>query len=159
MVTTVLCDEPLRFIPIRSYAADAIADPRTFHGRQWKIWEAARAATAAPVYFRPLTLEETAFMDAGLGFNNPSLEVLHEVQANIREYKDLSVACFVSIGTGIRPSRRVPSMSKCEAQASFLNFLGPAVVTRGRELVDFLSAIALNPLNVHQTMRHQMRSG
>lgn len=41
-----------------------------------KLWEAARATSAAPTYFDPLTItdeagKETKFLDGGLQANNP----------------------------------------------------------------------------------------
>jgi hypothetical protein len=160
MVTTVSCDEPLRLIPIRSYPVDDDADPISFNGRQWRIWEAARAATAAPVYFKPLELERMKFMDAGLGFNNPSLEVLNEV-TKIPEYDRRPIACFVSIGTGTRPPRHGPSILEREVSSPiFKYFLDPmGAIARGRVLVDFLTAIASNPSIVDIEMHRRMQCG
>lgn len=47
--------------------------------RNWPIWEAARATSAAPVYFERLTRkgdsgETLEFIDGGLGWNNPTFE-------------------------------------------------------------------------------------
>jgi len=36
-----------------------------------KIWEAARATSAAPTYFTPMTVGNTTFVDGGLQANNP----------------------------------------------------------------------------------------
>lgn len=36
-----------------------------------KIWEAARATSAAPAYFKPLILNGKEFLDGGLQANNP----------------------------------------------------------------------------------------
>ena len=36
-----------------------------------KIWEAARATSAAPTYFKPLKVGDYELLDGGLGANNP----------------------------------------------------------------------------------------
>lgn len=36
-----------------------------------KVWEAARATSAAPAYFKPQTVGDDEFVDGGLGANNP----------------------------------------------------------------------------------------
>jgi patatin-like phospholipase/acyl hydrolase len=36
-----------------------------------KIWEAARATSAAPTVFDPITVDNTTFLDGGIHANNP----------------------------------------------------------------------------------------
>jgi len=36
-----------------------------------KIWQAARATSAAPSYFKPITVGKYTLLDGGLGANNP----------------------------------------------------------------------------------------
>lgn len=43
----------------------------------WKIWEVARATSAAPVYFPRFTKDGREFVDGGLGWNNPSYECVN----------------------------------------------------------------------------------
>jgi patatin-like phospholipase/acyl hydrolase len=40
----------------------------------FKIWEAARATSAAPTYFERLKVGDDEFIDGGMGYNNPVLE-------------------------------------------------------------------------------------
>jgi patatin-like phospholipase/acyl hydrolase len=40
----------------------------------YKIWEAARATTAAPTYFPRMQLGDRQYIDGGIGYNNPVLE-------------------------------------------------------------------------------------
>ena len=36
-----------------------------------KVWEAARATSAAPAYFKPFAIKKYELLDGGLGANNP----------------------------------------------------------------------------------------
>ena len=40
----------------------------------WAIWEAARATSAAPTFFKALKKGEKSYVDGGLGYNNPVAE-------------------------------------------------------------------------------------
>ncbi|XP_006461642.1 hypothetical protein AGABI2DRAFT_151295 [Agaricus bisporus var. bisporus H97] len=63
-----------------------------------KIWEAARATSAAPTFFKRVIIgRDQPFIDGGLGRNNPSQVVLEE--ANVL-FGARQIGCLVSIGTG-----------------------------------------------------------
>lgn len=67
------------------------------------IWEAARATTAAPTFFKPIDIKRqgghtTKFMDAGMRINNPLELVLKEAQ--LCYGSERKVQCVVSLGTG-----------------------------------------------------------
>lgn len=72
-----------------------------------KIWEAARATSAASSFFKPISLgiygEE--FVDGATGANNPARELWKEAKTVWPEMSAESVKCLVSIGTGM-PSRK-----------------------------------------------------
>ena len=63
------------------------------------IWEAARATSAAPMFFKRIEIGrgKQPFIDGGLGQNNPSLLVLDEAK---RLFTTRQIGCLVSIGTG-----------------------------------------------------------
>lgn len=64
-----------------------------------RIWEAARATSAAPTFFDPITFSNgCTFRDGALRSNNPIFELIDEVQT---AFPDPEVSCIVSIGTGI----------------------------------------------------------
>lgn len=68
-----------------------------------RIWEAARATTAAPTFFKRIAIGEEGqakeeFIDGGLGCNNPATQVLEEARDIFGD--DRPVRCLVSIGTG-----------------------------------------------------------
>ena len=88
-----------------------MAHPRLFRsytvrenaGPNCKIWEAARATTAAPTFFKRMTIMDDGgaredFLDGGLRFNNPARLALSEAMAIFGGASKLG--CLVSIGTG-----------------------------------------------------------
>lgn len=77
--------------------------------QEWKIWQAARATSAAPSYFQPLQHGHYSFVDGGLGFNNPSLELVSEVALEFGWLRD--IGCLLTIGTGIAPNVRLGNVS------------------------------------------------
>ena len=71
-------------------------------GYNCAIWEAARATSAAPTFFKRIYIGDPGlreeFVDAGIGCNNP---VQYLVQEAGREFgSEREVSCIVSIGTG-----------------------------------------------------------
>jgi len=66
------------------------------------IWEAARATSAAPTFFKRIKIGPSGsgieYIDAGLGYNNPTMQVIEEAARVFGE--DSQIACIVSIGTG-----------------------------------------------------------
>ncbi|KAF2808823.1 FabD/lysophospholipase-like protein [Mytilinidion resinicola] len=65
------------------------------------IWEAGRATSAAPTFFKHIKIgskgAEVAYLDAGLGYNNPTNQVLKEAWDIFGERQ---LGCIVSLGTG-----------------------------------------------------------
>jgi hypothetical protein len=86
---------PQRF---RTYAVRANAGPDCL------IWQAARATTAAPTFFKRIAVPAAAghapqeFVDGGIRCNNPVREVMHEARAVFGGARRLG--CLVSLGTG-----------------------------------------------------------
>ncbi|KAK4188534.1 hypothetical protein QBC35DRAFT_193056 [Podospora australis] len=72
-----------------------------------RIWEAARATTAASSFFKPQVLGRGAFrdhyIDAAIGHNNPVDDLLRE--AVLKFGADRKFGCMVSIGTGTREKK------------------------------------------------------
>lgn len=76
------------------------------------IWEAARATSAAPHYFREVTINGNVYMDGGIRNNNPSYSILREARDfhRLRPWAERHapdangrgpvVGVIVSIGTG-----------------------------------------------------------
>jgi len=75
---------------------------RTYESREThsncKIWEAARATSAAPTFFKHIKIGRAQpYIDGGLGRNNPSRVVLDEAKSL---FGARHIGCLVSIGSG-----------------------------------------------------------
>lgn len=90
------------------------ADPCT-------IWEAARATSAAPLFFKPITIKTPVpggtYTDGGLGHNNPAEVALSEAQ---RLWSSVKKFALVSVGAGRLKSIRIVenSMQSLDINAS-----------------------------------------
>src|ERR1700733_7509137 len=78
---------------------------------QSTIWEAARATSAAPMFFKSITIGQAGmteeFIDGGLGANNPIEQVLNQAYEQFDPSDRIS--CILSIGTGkLKPSKYKP---------------------------------------------------
>ncbi|MCJ1231417.1 hypothetical protein MMC12_008094 [Toensbergia leucococca] len=73
-----------------------------------KIWEAARATSAAPGFFDPLVIGpyQTQLVDGGMGANNP---VQYAMLAAEQIWPNRAVQCLVSVGSGYPRMRSVPT--------------------------------------------------
>lgn len=70
-----------------------------------KIWEAARATSAAPTFFPSIKFGSQTggyFIDGGVGCNNPTKLLIKEAKSyyRMKGYKATQPTCLVSIGTG-----------------------------------------------------------
>lgn len=85
-----------------SYHASPLGD------QQVRIWEAARATTAAPSFFDPVSIGpyQKKYVDGGMGANNP---VRHTVQIAKEIWPEADIACLVSIGCGTTRLQSVPT--------------------------------------------------
>jgi hypothetical protein len=73
-----------------------------------KIWEVARATSAAHLYFDEMEIDGKKYFDGGLGNNNPTRDLLDEVAKtssdSVPEIRDL-LNIIVSVGTGLKPTK------------------------------------------------------
>jgi hypothetical protein len=77
------------------------------------IWQAARATSAAPTFFKRIHIgpkgAEEGFLDGGLGSNNPVSKLIEEAEEAFPDLKQKfpnlkpRFDCLLSIGTGKRP--------------------------------------------------------
>jgi hypothetical protein len=73
-----------------------------------KLWEAARATSAAPMYFAPMKIKDQTFVDGGLQANNPLGWLWNEVLQIHGPLRPTS--CFLSIGTGMPLGQNLPTV-------------------------------------------------
>ncbi|KFA46064.1 hypothetical protein S40293_10064 [Stachybotrys chartarum IBT 40293] len=63
-----------------------------------KIWEVARATSAAPTFFEAMTIDGIKYSDGGTGWNNPTSEAIAEAD---EIWPNRPIGCIVSMGTGL----------------------------------------------------------
>lgn len=61
------------------------------------IWEAARATSAAPTFFKGMKIKTQTYVDGGMGHNNPTPLVIEEAK---RVFPNQPISFVLSIGTG-----------------------------------------------------------
>src|SRR6267143_3223743 len=104
-----------------------------------KVWEVARATSAAPTFFKSIEIgNKQPFVDGGLGCNNPSRVVLDEAEAVFGAHQ---IGCLVSIGTG---------------QADIINIKKPGFLQQilPTDVVKALKAISTDCEAKHEEMLH-----
>ncbi|KAI3318591.1 FabD/lysophospholipase-like protein [Xylariaceae sp. AK1471] len=78
------------------------------HRTRCKVYEAARATSAAPTYFPPQHIHDAhdgvvggaRYVDGGLGYNNPLTTIDKECESVRLQNVDKKRICYLSIGTG-----------------------------------------------------------
>ncbi|KAK5202855.1 hypothetical protein LTR47_011349 [Exophiala xenobiotica] len=111
---TPICKVVLCVTRQATFKSDLLRNYLTFspteENHKCKIWEAASATAAAPMYFKNVTFEESGdkWCDGGMRRNNPINEALTEVTRE-KDWKNRSVGCVVSLGTGVPQLKGVPS--------------------------------------------------
>ena len=88
------------------------------------IWQAARATSAAPTFFPPILIDKINYGDGGVGWNNPTKEVIAEVQ-NI--WPNRVIGCVVSIGTGLEEALQLNERSTNQFVDAVLRMTSPKV--------------------------------
>jgi hypothetical protein len=72
------------------------------------IWEAARATSAAPTFFKGMKIGSQIYIDGVMGLNNPTQWLLEEVK---HVFPDRHLSCLISIGTGKGDTIALPKQS------------------------------------------------
>lgn len=86
----------------RSYDAEGVGSS------ECAMWQAARATSAAPTFFKPMKIDNpppgVVYVDGGISHNNPSLLAQDEAR---RIWPASKSCCLVSIGTGRSISAKI----------------------------------------------------
>jgi len=92
----------------RSYTQKNELAKNPGHAHKHKIWELARATSAAPTFFDPIKIGDKEYSDGGVGNNNPAQLMLDEViYKSGQESLKKAVGVLVSIGAGQKPTKRL----------------------------------------------------
>ncbi|CAG7941661.1 unnamed protein product [Penicillium salamii] len=102
---------------LRSYTNDL--DPPDADLASIKLWQAARATSAAPGYFKPMDIGRVTLVDGGLLANNPLGWLWIEILSLYGPTRETD--CFLSIGTGMGANVAVarPGLDFKNAMESF----------------------------------------
>jgi len=73
------------------------------------IWQVARATSAAPTYFVPITIDDVEYGDGGMGWNNPTKEAIAEARDI---WPDRPIGILISIGTGLEEALQLNDARK-----------------------------------------------
>ncbi len=87
---------------------------------QAKIWQVARATSAAPTYFLPIDINGITYGDGRIGWNNPTMEAINEADYI---WPSRPIACVVSIGTGLEDAIQLATESKAPSISGVLGQL------------------------------------
>ena len=79
---------------LRSYDVNNSESASAFPG---KIWEAGRATSAAPTFFKPIVINNQSYSDGATIANNPTY---HGIMEACRIWKPTNIDCILSLGTG-----------------------------------------------------------
>ncbi|RVD80815.1 uncharacterized protein DFL_008705 [Arthrobotrys flagrans] len=108
---------------------------------QVRIWEAVRATSAAPTFFKPVNINGIQYFDGGLGYNNPAMLTYLEV---VQTYgKGFPIKCFISVGTGASPNVQIRD--------------NEGLGTYTLDLLKFLKDLATNTRRAHHEVKELLQ--
>ncbi|TGJ71127.1 hypothetical protein EYR41_003115 [Orbilia oligospora] len=108
---------------------------------QVRIWEAVRATSAAPTFFKPMNINGVEYSDGGLGYNNPATLTYLEV---VQTYgKGFPIKCFISVGTGASANIKIRDNEG----------LGTYTI----DLLNFLKDLATNTRRAHHEVKELLQ--
>lgn len=91
-----------------------------FNSFDAQIWQVARAASAAPTYFLLMKIKGIKYVDAGTGWNNPTLEAIDEADYI---WPGRLIVCLTSVGTGLEDTIQLTYEPKAPSIPSVLDSL------------------------------------
>ncbi|XP_063064590.1 calcium-independent phospholipase A2-gamma-like [Engraulis encrasicolus] len=107
-------------------------------GSSYKLWEAVRASSAAPGYFREFPLHSDIHQDGGLIQNNPCALAVHECRLL---WPGLPFQCVLSLGTGRYDNTERGPATSTSLRAKLSHLIYSATDTEGvHTLLDDLLA-------------------
>ncbi|KAF8522563.1 acyl transferase/acyl hydrolase/lysophospholipase [Hysterangium stoloniferum] len=116
------------------------------------LWQAARATSAAPGYFKPITVGQYELVDGGLLANNPLGWLWNECIDVFGAAR--STNCFLSIGTGI-PANFPLGKPGVVFNTDFA--LGLSSIATNAEVIDILLRVVLDAYAPHAGLKKYFR--
>lgn len=113
IVSTNLDKESSRPVILRSYDIQGIETERA---SPCTIWQAGRATSAAPTFFKPIELDGQSFSDGATIANNPTYIAIMEAS---KIWRPVDIDCILSLGTGREEDHTMANAT--------LDMLGPRV--------------------------------
>ena len=98
IVSNITTAEQMKIFLFRNYNLPSGSQSHYEGTCRYKVWEAIRASTAAPIYHEDFKLDGCLFYDGGVLANNPTAIALHESRHLWPAHKYPN--CVVSIGNG-----------------------------------------------------------
>ena len=153
-----------------------------FPSTRCTIWQAARATSAAPTFFKAMHIDQPSpgmdYVDGGLGHNNPSILAREEAK---RIWPESKSCCLISIGTGLQKSVEVYISKEdddAEAQQNVFQYIKdfvpdlvskipgwktarniPSGVACLIKMASTMSKLTTDSENVHEQLEEMSRDG
>ncbi|KAI0900204.1 FabD/lysophospholipase-like protein [Annulohypoxylon nitens] len=73
-----------------------------------EIWQAGRASSAAPGYFKKMHIDGQDYYDGGIGYNDPTYELFNDIQIHARTQgadSNNTVLAILTLGTGLKTTK------------------------------------------------------
>lgn len=144
MVSNVTTASQMKIFLFRNYNLPSWSQSHYDGTCRYKVWEAVRASTAAPIYHEEFKIDGYVFQDGGILANNPTAIALHEARQLWPAHKNPN--CIVSIGngrfappTGLLESNKAESISLKQKVNSLVAGIG-SPETVHHMLLDLLPA-------------------
>eukprot|EP00029_Vermamoeba_vermiformis_P006225 TRINITY_DN2385_c0_g1_i2.p2 TRINITY_DN2385_c0_g1~~TRINITY_DN2385_c0_g1_i2.p2 ORF type:complete len:371 (+),score=37.88 TRINITY_DN2385_c0_g1_i2:1375-2487(+) len=148
--------EPFLFRTYNKPEGSSYAGSTSFY-----VWEAARATSAAPIYFSEFVKEGETYIDGGVGTNNPTLLAINEARSILgNSYNEYDIE-VVSLGTGHQTVQAPKIESLLGAHGSDLKLLSSVHGIDAEKLMHiglFMLELATSSEVTHDHLRATMNN-
>ncbi|KAK1981299.1 hypothetical protein LZ30DRAFT_782150 [Colletotrichum cereale] len=144
--------------------APGAKNPTQNHAHNVEIWEAARATTAAPTFFHPISIkieaERDEYVDGAVRFNNPARLVLNEAEYQFGSGRKLGF--LLSLGTGLKTTDNgdnfVPNVEEAARSTEPVRKNSGALLSRGTfKVLKHAKQSMTDPEPAHHALEERFR--